>query len=64
MQTDYAGHTVEVIDPKTGEIRQAQIYAAVLGASSLTFAMASFTATAARLDRRPNPGSGVLRRRS
>ena len=43
MQTDYAGHTVEVIDPKTGEIRQAQIFVAVLGASSLTFAMASFT---------------------
>ena len=38
-----AGHTVEVIDPKTGEIRQAQIFVAVLGASSLTFAMASFT---------------------
>jgi transposase len=43
MRTDYAGHTVEVIDPKSGEIRQAQIFVAVLGASSLTFAMASFT---------------------
>ncbi|MGY4408141.1 transposase [Bradyrhizobium sp. USDA 3315] len=42
MQTDYAGHTVEVINPQTGEIRQAQIFVAVLGASSLTFAMASF----------------------
>src|ERR1700761_4750049 len=42
MQTDYAGPTVEVIDPHTGEIRQAQIFVAVLGASSLTFAMASF----------------------
>ncbi|MCS3453777.1 transposase [Bradyrhizobium elkanii] len=42
MQTDYAGHTVEVIDPQTGEIHQAQIFVAVLGASSLTFAMASF----------------------
>ena len=41
MQTDYAGATVEVIDPQTGEIRQAQIFVAVLGASSLTFAMAS-----------------------
>jgi hypothetical protein len=41
MQTDYAGHTVEVIDAVTGEIRQAQIFVAVLGASSLTFAMAS-----------------------
>jgi transposase len=42
VQTDYAGPTVEVIDPQTGEIRQAQIFVAVLGASSLTFAMASF----------------------
>jgi len=31
-----------VIDPQTGEIRAAQIFVAVLGASSLTFAMASF----------------------
>ncbi|MBU6297252.1 MAG: IS21 family transposase [Alphaproteobacteria bacterium] len=43
MQTDYAGHTVEVVDPETGEIRQAQIFVAVLAASSLTFAMASFS---------------------
>jgi transposase len=31
-----------VIDPQTGEVRQAQIFVAVLGASSLTFAMGSF----------------------
>ncbi|WP_256365409.1 MULTISPECIES: IS21 family transposase [unclassified Nitrobacter] len=42
LQTDYAGPTVEVVDPQTGEVRQAQIFVAVLGASSLTFAMASF----------------------
>jgi transposase len=42
MQTDYAGPTVEVIDPQTGEVRRAQIFVAVLGASSLNFAMASF----------------------
>lgn len=42
IQTDYAGPTVEVIDPQTGEIRQAQIFVAVLAASSLTFAMASY----------------------
>ncbi len=41
MQTDYAGQTVEVIDPQSGEICKAQIFVAVLGASSLTFAMAS-----------------------
>lgn len=43
MQTDYAGPTVEVIDPQTGEIRQAQIFVSVLGASSWTFAMSSFS---------------------
>jgi transposase len=43
MQTDYAGHTVPLIDPSTEEIRQAQIFVAVLGASSLTFVMASLS---------------------
>ena len=53
MQTDYAGQTVEVIDPKTGEIRQAQIFVAVLGASSLTFAMRELQSATARLDHDP-----------
>ena len=34
MQTDYAGQTMEIFDPETGEIREAQIFVAVLGASS------------------------------
>jgi len=42
MQTDYAGQTITVADPETGVITEAQIFVAVLGASSLTFAMASF----------------------
>ena len=41
MQTDYAGHTVPVVDPDTGVIGEAQIFVAVLGASSFTFAFAS-----------------------
>lgn len=41
MQTDYAGQTVPLIDPQTGLITQAQIFVALLGASSFTFAMAS-----------------------
>jgi transposase len=41
MQTDYAGQTVPLIDPHTGLITQAQIFVALLGASSFTFAMAS-----------------------
>ena len=33
---DYAGHTMPVTDPKTGEIKQAEIFIACLGASSYT----------------------------
>jgi transposase len=40
---DYAGHTVGVIDRSTGEIRQAQIFVAVLGCSNYTYAEATFT---------------------
>jgi transposase len=43
MQTDYAGHTLPIIAPHTGLIHQAQIFVAVLGASSYTFAMASLS---------------------
>src|SRR5215813_1707358 len=42
---DYAGQTVELIDPATGEIRQAQVFVAVLGASSYTYAEATWTQT-------------------
>lgn len=38
---DYAGETVSVIDPKSGESRPAQIFVAVLGASSYTYAEAT-----------------------
>ena len=38
---DYAGSTVGIINPHTGEIWQAQIFVAVLGASNYTFAEAS-----------------------
>lgn len=41
MQTDYAGQTIPLIDPETGEVRDAQLFVAVLGASSYTFAVAS-----------------------
>jgi transposase len=40
---DYAGQTAEVVDRRTGEIRQAQIFVAVLGASSYTYAEATWT---------------------
>lgn len=37
---DFAGDTIEVICAETGEVRQAQIFVGVLGASSYTFAEA------------------------
>ena len=40
---DHAGPTVAVIDRRTGEVRQAQVFVAVLGASSYTFAEATWT---------------------
>ena len=39
---DYAGHTLPIINPRTGEIRQSQIFIATLGASSYTFAEATW----------------------
>ena len=38
---DYAGRTVAVVDRHTGELRQAQVFVAVLGASNYTFARAT-----------------------
>ena len=40
---DYAGQPVPVVDRESGEIRQAQVFVAVLGASSYTFAEATWT---------------------
>lgn len=40
---DYAGQTIPIIDGATGEIRQAQLFVAVLGASNYTYAEATWT---------------------
>jgi transposase len=40
---DYAGQTVPIQDPVRGEVRTAQIFVAVLGASSYTYAEATWT---------------------
>jgi transposase len=40
---DYCGPTMAVVNPDTGELRQAQIFVAVLGASNYTFACASWS---------------------
>ena len=40
---DYAGQTIPIQDPFTGEVREAQIFVAVLGASNYTYAEATWT---------------------
>jgi transposase len=40
---DYAGHTMDVVDGSTGELRAAQIFVAVLGASNYTYAEATWS---------------------
>jgi transposase len=40
---DYAGQTLSLVCPQTGEIREAQIFVAVLGASNYTYAEASLS---------------------
>lgn len=40
---DYAGQTVSIVDRTTGEVREAQIFVGVLGASNLTYAEATWS---------------------
>jgi transposase len=40
---DFAGHTMEVFDGATGEVRRAEIFVAVLGASSFIYAEATWS---------------------
>ena len=40
---DYSGQTVDIIDRRTGEIRRAEIFVAVLGASNYTYVEATWT---------------------
>jgi transposase len=40
---DYAGQTLSICNPVTGEVRQAQVFVAVLGASNYTYAEATWT---------------------
>lgn len=42
---DYAGPTIAVLDPTTGEDREAQVFVAVLGASNFLYAEATWTQT-------------------
>src|SRR4051794_25992924 len=40
---DYAGQTAEIVDRRTGEVRSAQVFVAMLGAFSYTYAEATWT---------------------
>jgi transposase len=40
---DYSGKRISIVDPATGEIHEAEIFVAVLGASNLTYAEATWT---------------------
>lgn len=42
---DYAGQTVDILDPATGEVRDAQLFVGVLGASNYLYAEATWTQT-------------------
>lgn len=42
---DYAGQTVAIVSNSTGEVRTAQIFVAVMGASNYTYAEATYTQT-------------------
>jgi len=43
MYVDYAGNRLEIVDPDTGELRQAEVFVAILGASQLTYVDASLS---------------------
>ena len=43
MFVDYAGMSVDVIERSTGEVKKAQVFVAVLGASNYTYAEATWT---------------------
>ena len=42
---DYSGKKISIVNPVTGEIHEAELFVAVLGASSYTYAEATWTQT-------------------
>src|SRR5690606_32483267 len=42
---DYSGKKIAIVDPLTGEVREAEIFVGVLGASGYTYAEATWTQT-------------------
>lgn len=47
MFVDYCGETLSIVDPATGEIRDAQVFVAVMGSSNFTYAEATWSQTLA-----------------
>jgi transposase len=43
---DYSGNKLGIVDPQTGEIREAELFVATLGASNYTYAEATWTGNA------------------
>lgn len=43
LMVDFAGHTMPTVNPDTGEIKEAQIFVAVMAASNYTFARAAWS---------------------
>jgi transposase len=43
--SDYSGKKIAIVDPRTGVVNDAKIFVGVLGASSHTYAEATFTQT-------------------
>ncbi|WP_354125523.1 IS21 family transposase [Bradyrhizobium sp. LA6.10] len=58
---DYSGHTMEVVDGLTGEVRSAQIFVAVLGASNYTLRRGQPQPKPAGLDRLTRSGICLFR---
>jgi transposase len=42
---DYSGKKIAIVDPATGEVKEAEIFVGVLGASNYTYAEATYTQT-------------------
>ena len=40
---DYSGKKIPIVDPRSGEVREAEIFVSVMGASSYTYAEATWT---------------------
>jgi transposase len=43
MYVDYAGDTLQIIDPGSGEVQKVQVFVSILGASQLTYVEATMT---------------------